>query len=104
MIVTVQQHILQDQKRFPGASGEFSWLLSGITLATKMVQARVRRAGLTDILVRRPTGELGNRPRSDCWVAKRSGPAPQKRRHQFNAGTTTRRGSSPGHEILTMEG
>ena len=49
-ILTVQQHILQEQKRFPGASGEFSWLLSGITLATKMIQARVRRAGLTDIL------------------------------------------------------
>jgi fructose-1,6-bisphosphatase I len=49
-IVTVQQHILQDQKRFPEASGEFSWLLSGITLATKMIQAQVRRAGLTDIL------------------------------------------------------
>ena len=43
---TVQQHILQDQKRFPGASGEFSWLLSGITLATKMIQAKVRQAGL----------------------------------------------------------
>jgi len=49
-IITVQQHILQEQKRFPGASGEFSWLLSGITLATKMIQAKVRRAGLTDIL------------------------------------------------------
>jgi len=49
-ITTVQQHILQDQKRFPGASGEFSWLLSGITLATKMIQAKVRRAGLADIL------------------------------------------------------
>lgn len=47
---TVQQHILHDQKQFPGASGEFSWLLSGITLATKMIQAQVRRAGLTDIL------------------------------------------------------
>src|SRR4029077_15228310 len=46
--------MLQEQRRFPGASGEFSWLLSGITLATKMVQARVRRAGLTDIL-----GEAG---------------------------------------------
>ena len=32
-LITVQQHILQEQKRFPGASGEFSWLLSGITLA-----------------------------------------------------------------------
>ncbi len=48
--ITVQQHILQDQKRFPGASGEFSWLLSGITLATKMIQAQVRRAGLTDLM------------------------------------------------------
>lgn len=49
-IVTVQQHILQEQKRFPGASGEFSWLLSGITMATKLIQAKVRRAGLSDIL------------------------------------------------------
>ncbi len=54
-IITVQQHILQEQKRCPGASGEFSWLLSGITLATKMIQAKVRRAGLTDIL-----GSLGD--------------------------------------------
>src|SRR5437016_8286643 len=53
-ITTVEQHILQDQKRFPGSSGEFSWLLSGITLATKMISARVRRAGLSDIL-----GEIG---------------------------------------------
>lgn len=49
-IITVQQHILQDQKRFPGASGEFSWLLSGITMATKLIQAKVRCAGLGDIL------------------------------------------------------
>lgn len=49
-IVTVQQHILEQQQRFPGASGEFSSLLSGITLATKMIQAQVRRAGLTDLL------------------------------------------------------
>lgn len=49
-IITVQQHILQEQQRFPGASGEFSWLLSGITMATKLIQAKVRRAGLTDLL------------------------------------------------------
>ncbi len=47
-ITTVQQHILQEQKRFPGASGEFSWLLSGITMATKMIQAKGRRARLSD--------------------------------------------------------
>ncbi len=51
MIVTVQQHILQQQlEHFPAAHGTFSWLLSGITLATKMIQAKVRRAGLLDIL------------------------------------------------------
>ena len=51
LIVTVQQHILHQQKKhFPGAGGTFSWLLSGITLATKMIQARVRRAGLMDVL------------------------------------------------------
>lgn len=49
-IITVQQHILQEQQHFPGVSGEFSWLLSGVTLATKMIQAKVRRAGLSDIL------------------------------------------------------
>ena len=49
-ITTVQQHILREQSKVPGASGEFSWLLSGITLATKMIQALVRRAGLTDVL------------------------------------------------------
>lgn len=48
--MTVQQHILEEQKRFPGSSGEFSSLLSGITMATKMIQDKVRRAGLSDIL------------------------------------------------------
>ena len=51
MITTVQQHIVQQQEAlYPGARGTFSWLLSGITLATKMIQARVRRAGLLDAL------------------------------------------------------
>jgi fructose-1,6-bisphosphatase I len=51
LIVTVQQHILREQKRHsPQATGAFSWLLSGITLATKMTQAKVRRAGLLDML------------------------------------------------------
>ena len=49
-VITLEQHILQGQQRFPGASGEFSWLLSGITLATKLIQAKVRRAGLTELL------------------------------------------------------
>jgi fructose-1,6-bisphosphatase I len=50
MIVTVQQHIVEQQEAlYPGARGTFSWLLSGITLATKMIQAQIRRAGLLDV-------------------------------------------------------
>jgi fructose-1,6-bisphosphatase I len=50
-IVTIQHHILSEQrKRFPQASGAFSWLLSAITLATKMTQAKVARAGLSDVI------------------------------------------------------
>src|SRR5258706_4773480 len=50
-VVTVQQHILDEQRRYrPRASGEFSWLLSGITLATKIVADAVRRAGLADLV------------------------------------------------------
>ncbi len=48
---TVQQHILDRQRQHhPTATGEFSWLLSGITLATKIIADHVRRAGLVDIL------------------------------------------------------
>ena len=51
MITTVQQHILEQQEaHFPGARGTFSSLLSGLTLATKMIQARIRRAALLDSL------------------------------------------------------
>jgi fructose-1,6-bisphosphatase I len=52
LLQTVQQHILEEQRRHhPQASGEFSWLLSGITLATKIIAANVRRAGIaTDVL------------------------------------------------------
>jgi fructose-1,6-bisphosphatase I len=54
MITTVQQHILQQQQEISEATGRFSWLLSGITLATKMVEAKIRTAGLGDVL-----GSLG---------------------------------------------
>jgi fructose-1,6-bisphosphatase I len=50
MIVTVQQHIMRQQQQYPGARGRLSWLLSGITLATKMTESKIRRAGLLDIL------------------------------------------------------
>lgn len=50
-IKTIQQHIFERQRKLhPNATGEFSWLLSAITLATKIITDHVRRAGLNDIL------------------------------------------------------
>jgi fructose-1,6-bisphosphatase I len=50
-LMTIQQHILEEQRQHsPHATGEFSWLLSGLTLATKIVAAQVRRAGLDALL------------------------------------------------------
>jgi fructose-1,6-bisphosphatase I len=49
--LTAEQFILQEQqRRHPHSSGEFSWLLSGITLASKYIAANIRRGGLVDIL------------------------------------------------------
>jgi fructose-1,6-bisphosphatase I len=48
-IKTFQRHIAEQQRQHPTATGEFSWLLSGITLATKMIAAQVRRIGLGDL-------------------------------------------------------
>lgn len=50
-LITILQHIYEDQRRYyPTATGEFSWLLSGLTLATKVIAAQVRRAGIVDVL------------------------------------------------------
>lgn len=46
---TLQRHILEQQRQHPTATGEFSWLLSGITLATKQIAAQVRRIGLGEL-------------------------------------------------------
>jgi fructose-1,6-bisphosphatase I len=46
MITTFQQHIQAQQQNISEASGTFSYLLAGITLATKMIQAKIRLAAL----------------------------------------------------------
>jgi fructose-1,6-bisphosphatase I len=48
MIRTFQQHIAQQQ--MTPETADLPWILSGITLATKMIEARIRCAGLTDSL------------------------------------------------------
>lgn len=49
-IVTLQAHILQQQKRYPEASGQFSWILSALAISAKMISSHVRRARLDDVL------------------------------------------------------
>jgi len=49
-LTTLGQHIIEGQRAHPTATGEFSWLLSGITLATKIIESKVRRAGIADVL------------------------------------------------------
>ena len=49
-ITSLQSHILQEEARYPGASGDFSWILSGISLAAKAIAAQVRRARIEDVL------------------------------------------------------
>jgi fructose-1,6-bisphosphatase I len=50
LITTVERHFLERKGRNPHATEEFSWLLSGITLATKIIAAYVQRAGLLEIV------------------------------------------------------
>lgn len=47
--VTIQQHIVECQQNQPTVTAEFSWLLSAITLSTKMIASYVRRAGLLPV-------------------------------------------------------
>ncbi len=49
-IVTLQAHILRQQARHPEASGQFSWILSALSISAKMIAAHVRRARLDDVL------------------------------------------------------
>jgi fructose-1,6-bisphosphatase I len=49
-IVTIQSHILQQQARYPEATGDLSWILSAISISAKMIAAQVRRARLEDVL------------------------------------------------------
>ncbi|MDZ4804824.1 MAG: class 1 fructose-bisphosphatase [Candidatus Eisenbacteria bacterium] len=49
-VVTISRHIMEMERNFPGATGDFSGLMSDITLAAKMIQREVTKAGLVNIL------------------------------------------------------
>jgi fructose-1,6-bisphosphatase I len=49
-IVTIERHILEQQKQFPNATGIFTNILYDIALAAKIISKETNRAGLADIL------------------------------------------------------
>src|SRR4029078_4985129 len=55
-IKTVQQHILDEERLYPGATGDFTALLTSLTLAEKIISREVNQAGLVRILGE--TGEI----------------------------------------------
>ena len=54
-ITTIQQHILDEERLHPGATGDFTALLTTLTLAAKIISREVNKAGLVKIL-----GETGD--------------------------------------------
>lgn len=49
-IITIERHIVEEERQFPEATGAFSNILYDIALAGKLISREVRRAGLIDIL------------------------------------------------------
>ncbi len=53
-IITLTQHLGTTKRNHPAATGDLNWVLSGIALATRIIQSYVRRAGIGDVI-----GSLG---------------------------------------------
>ena len=53
-LTSLQSHVLSEEAKHPNATGDFSWIISAISLAGKTIANKVRRARLDDVL-----GEVG---------------------------------------------
>ena len=49
-ITSLQSHILQGEAEAPGSTGDFTWILSAISLAAKAIAHKVRIARIEDVL------------------------------------------------------
>jgi fructose-1,6-bisphosphatase I len=49
-LTSLQSYLLAEEAKHPGATGRFTWILSAISLSTKFISDKVRRARLTDVL------------------------------------------------------
>jgi fructose-1,6-bisphosphatase I len=64
-VITIERHIIDQEREHPEATGKFSNLLYDIALAAKMIAREVRMAGLVDIL-----GQVGQQNASGDEVKK----------------------------------
>lgn len=48
--ITLNRHILEQERNYPGATGEFTGLLTQMALAAKLISREVNKAGLVNIL------------------------------------------------------
>jgi fructose-1,6-bisphosphatase I len=53
--VTLQSHVLAEERRHPGATGTLSWIISALSIASKSIAAKLRTAGIEDVL-----GDVGS--------------------------------------------
>jgi len=58
-LMSLQSHILAEERHHPSATGDFSWILSGISLATKTIASKVRRARIEDVIGEAAGGPFG---------------------------------------------
>ncbi|MCU0452463.1 MAG: class 1 fructose-bisphosphatase [Bacteroidetes bacterium] len=49
-VITIERHIIEEERKHPGASGDFSGILRDLTLAFKVIHREVSKAGLVNIL------------------------------------------------------
>ena len=49
-VVTIERHIIEEERQFPEATGAFSNILYDLAFAAKMIGREVRRAGLADVM------------------------------------------------------
>ena len=54
-LMSLQSYVLAEEREYPGATGDFSWILSAISLASKSIGNKVRRARIEDVL-----GDMGD--------------------------------------------
>ena len=52
--ITLQSHVLVEERRHPGATGTLSWIISALSIASKTIAAKLKTAGIEDVL-----GEYG---------------------------------------------